>query len=179
MALTCGTPTPATTRVVQIDPGPTPTFTPSAAQASPEPQETGPREPYDVVADRIFIRGEELFRATIAGMGLTGIVLDADPIAAGPARIWPLDRLLRPERSESLEPEPVFVTVCDPAAGDDDPGDDPVAGGPRRALPWNLPDGRPTAIDAISDGTFVVLDEEQVVRISLHRALNIPHDRDF
>src|SRR5699024_11065359 len=26
----CGTPTPATTRVVQIDPGPTPTFTPSA-----------------------------------------------------------------------------------------------------------------------------------------------------
>ena len=26
----CGTPTPATTRVVQIDPGPTPTFTASA-----------------------------------------------------------------------------------------------------------------------------------------------------
>jgi hypothetical protein len=25
----CGTPTPATTRVVQIEPGPTPTFTPS------------------------------------------------------------------------------------------------------------------------------------------------------
>ena len=30
MAVTCGTPTPATTRVVQIDPGPTPTFTASA-----------------------------------------------------------------------------------------------------------------------------------------------------
>src|SRR5690349_23066748 len=30
MAVTWGTPTPATTRVVQIDPGPTPTFTPSA-----------------------------------------------------------------------------------------------------------------------------------------------------
>ena len=30
IAVTCGTPTPATTRVVQIDPGPTPTFTASA-----------------------------------------------------------------------------------------------------------------------------------------------------
>jgi len=30
MAVICGTPTPATTRVVQIDPGPTPTLTPSA-----------------------------------------------------------------------------------------------------------------------------------------------------
>ena len=30
MAVTCGTPTPATTRVVQIEPGPTPTLTPSA-----------------------------------------------------------------------------------------------------------------------------------------------------
>src|SRR3954466_6691940 len=29
MAVTCGTPTPATTRVVQIDPGPTPDLTPS------------------------------------------------------------------------------------------------------------------------------------------------------
>src|ERR687889_1854282 len=29
IAVTCGTPTPATTRVVQIEPGPTPTFTPS------------------------------------------------------------------------------------------------------------------------------------------------------
>ena len=29
MAVTCGTPTPATTRVVQIEPGPTPTLTPS------------------------------------------------------------------------------------------------------------------------------------------------------
>ena len=29
MALTCGTPTPATTRVVQIEPGPTPTLTAS------------------------------------------------------------------------------------------------------------------------------------------------------
>ncbi len=28
-AVTCGTPTPATTRVVQIEPGPCPTFTPS------------------------------------------------------------------------------------------------------------------------------------------------------
>src|SRR5438309_499484 len=30
MAVTCGTPTPATTRVVQIDPGPMPTLTQSA-----------------------------------------------------------------------------------------------------------------------------------------------------
>ncbi len=30
IAVTCGTPTPATTRVVQMDPGPTPTLTPSA-----------------------------------------------------------------------------------------------------------------------------------------------------
>jgi hypothetical protein len=30
MAVTCGTPTPATTRVVQIEPGPMPTFTASA-----------------------------------------------------------------------------------------------------------------------------------------------------
>src|SRR5674536_10098 len=30
MAVTCGTPTPATTRVVQIEPGPTPTLTASA-----------------------------------------------------------------------------------------------------------------------------------------------------
>ena len=30
IAVTCGTPTPATTRVVQIEPGPTPTLTPSA-----------------------------------------------------------------------------------------------------------------------------------------------------
>ena len=30
IALICGTPTPATTRVVQIDPGPIPTFNPSA-----------------------------------------------------------------------------------------------------------------------------------------------------
>ncbi len=30
IAVTCGTPTPATTRVVQIDPGPTPTLTASA-----------------------------------------------------------------------------------------------------------------------------------------------------
>src|ERR1035441_4363850 len=30
MAVTWGTPTPATTRVVQIEPGPTPTLTPSA-----------------------------------------------------------------------------------------------------------------------------------------------------
>ncbi len=30
MALTCGTPTPATTLVVQMDPGPTPTLIPSA-----------------------------------------------------------------------------------------------------------------------------------------------------
>ncbi len=30
IAVTCGTPTPETTRVVQIEPGPTPTFTPSA-----------------------------------------------------------------------------------------------------------------------------------------------------
>ena len=29
-AVTCGTPTPATTRVVQIEPGPTPTLTASA-----------------------------------------------------------------------------------------------------------------------------------------------------
>ena len=28
MAVSCGIPTPATTRVVQIEPGPTPTFTP-------------------------------------------------------------------------------------------------------------------------------------------------------
>ena len=34
MAVTCGTPTPATTRVVQIEPGPTPTFTPSAPAAT-------------------------------------------------------------------------------------------------------------------------------------------------
>src|SRR5829696_3831294 len=32
-AVTWGTPTPATTRVVQIDPGPTPTFTASAPAA--------------------------------------------------------------------------------------------------------------------------------------------------
>ena len=30
MAVTCGTPTPATTRVVQIEPGPMPTLTASA-----------------------------------------------------------------------------------------------------------------------------------------------------
>jgi len=30
MAVICGTPTPATTRVVQMEPGPMPTFTPSA-----------------------------------------------------------------------------------------------------------------------------------------------------
>ncbi|CAB4547227.1 unannotated protein [freshwater metagenome] len=30
IAVICGTPTPATTRVVQIDPGPTPTLTASA-----------------------------------------------------------------------------------------------------------------------------------------------------
>ena len=30
IALTCGTPTPATIRVVQIEPGPIPTLTPSA-----------------------------------------------------------------------------------------------------------------------------------------------------
>ena len=30
MAVICGTPTPATMRVVQIEPGPTPTFTASA-----------------------------------------------------------------------------------------------------------------------------------------------------
>ena len=30
MAVTCGTPTPATTRVVQMEPGPMPTFTVSA-----------------------------------------------------------------------------------------------------------------------------------------------------
>ena len=30
MAVNCGTPTPATMRVVQIDPGPIPTFTASA-----------------------------------------------------------------------------------------------------------------------------------------------------
>ena len=30
MAVTCGTPTPATTRVVQMEPGPMPTFTASA-----------------------------------------------------------------------------------------------------------------------------------------------------
>ena len=30
IALICGTPTPATTRVVQIEPGPMPTLTPSA-----------------------------------------------------------------------------------------------------------------------------------------------------
>ena len=30
IAVICGTPTPATTRVVQIEPGPTPTFTASA-----------------------------------------------------------------------------------------------------------------------------------------------------
>ncbi len=29
IAVTCGTPTPATTRVVQIEPGPTPTLMPS------------------------------------------------------------------------------------------------------------------------------------------------------
>src|SRR5258705_4705382 len=34
IAVTCGTPTPATTRVVQIDPGPTPTFTASAPAAT-------------------------------------------------------------------------------------------------------------------------------------------------
>ena len=31
--MSCGTPTPATTRVVQIEPGPMPTFTPSAPQS--------------------------------------------------------------------------------------------------------------------------------------------------
>src|ERR1039457_7665455 len=34
MAVTCGTPTPATTRVVQMDPGPTPTLMPSAPAAT-------------------------------------------------------------------------------------------------------------------------------------------------
>ena len=33
MAVTCGTPTPATTRVVQIEPGPTPTFSASAPRS--------------------------------------------------------------------------------------------------------------------------------------------------
>ena len=32
-AVSCGTPTPATTRVVQIEPGPMPTFTPSAPES--------------------------------------------------------------------------------------------------------------------------------------------------
>ena len=34
IAVICGTPTPATTRVVQIDPGPTPTLTASAPAAA-------------------------------------------------------------------------------------------------------------------------------------------------
>ncbi len=33
-AVNCGTPTPVTTRVVQIDPGPTPTFTASTPRAT-------------------------------------------------------------------------------------------------------------------------------------------------
>lgn len=91
--------------------------------------------------------------ATRPGGGV--LVLDADPDVAGPARVWPLDRQLQPVLTEPLEPVRVFVEPCPPpepatAAGD----------GRHRALPWDLPPGRPTAIDSLSDGTFVVLDEE-------------------
>ena len=52
-AVTCGTPTPATTRVVQMLPGPCPTFTASApASASAERAVAGrdvPRDELDVV----------------------------------------------------------------------------------------------------------------------------------
>lgn len=88
------------------------------------------------------------------------LVLDADPDVAGAARVWPLDRQLQPVVTEPIDPEPVFVEPCSPS----DPVPD-VSHTRRRALPWMLPDGRPTAIDAVGDGTFVVLDEEaDVVR---------------
>lgn len=74
--------------------------------------------------------------------------------------MWPLDRQLQPTVTVPMDPEPVFVQACPP--------DDPVPEAShirRRALPWTLPVGRPTAIEALADGTFVVLDEDaDVVR---------------
>lgn len=88
------------------------------------------------------------------------LVLDADAAVAGPARVWALDRYLQPVQTEAMDPDPVFVEVCD-TDGDPEPDPDPdEAGGRHRAVPWNLPDGRPTAIDAVPDGSYVVLDEE-------------------
>ena len=54
IAVTWGTPTPATTRVVQIEPGPTPTFT-ASTPASTSACAPGPRG--DVAADDLHVGG--------------------------------------------------------------------------------------------------------------------------
>ncbi len=52
IAVICGTPTPATMRVVQIDPGPMPTFTPSAPQLTSRV----PRRRLRFAADHLHVR---------------------------------------------------------------------------------------------------------------------------
>ena len=80
------------------------------------------------------------------------LVLDAGPRRASPARVWPLDRAMRPALVEPVDAGPVFVEPCDPR--DATP---PREAG--RPVPWRLPDGRPTAIESLRDGSFLVLDE--------------------
>ena len=64
IAVTCGTPTPATTLVVQMDPGPTPTLTPSA------PASTSARAPA-WVATLPPITSTRMFALTWATMSMT------------------------------------------------------------------------------------------------------------
>ena len=53
IAVICGTPTPATMRVVQIEPGPMPTLTPSAPWST---SALAPRGGRDVAADHLHLR---------------------------------------------------------------------------------------------------------------------------
>jgi phage tail-like protein len=84
------------------------------------------------------------------------LVLDAAPGTSEGPRVWPLDDLLRPVLSEELPGELPAFTSCGQAAGA------PVR---RRvgARPWVLPVGRAVSIEALDDGTYLVLDVERRV----------------
>ena len=76
IAVTCGTPTPATTRVVQMEPGPTPTLTPSAPASTralaPAYGRHVPADDVDLRRSRIRLQPAHHFQYAL-GMAVRGV----------------------------------------------------------------------------------------------------------
>ncbi len=110
IAVSCGTPTPATTRVVQMEPGPTPTLTRVDAGLD---ERDGAADGGHVAGDQLQLRpllaGGGDGREHAARVAVRGV--DADDVAAGGDQRLDAGLAVRPHADRRADPQPAQAVL--------------------------------------------------------------------